>query len=261
MRSDPALVARVRACETAGMTARLALRTLAPIVLAGSLLIAGCSAGGEEEAPEGATPPAESSAPAETPADEAPSGEVVDEAVLEGYVVAAGLEPIDIEAMGGVEGLSGLFADAEIEPAECAAAVESGLAIAETSESSMAVGVDEATGQSGGVVSFAEASIADGAVESGLSNIDGCGEITITMADGTSVTSTISEVPVSIDGADSAYGVQTDSVIEGTGAMSSVTVTALVDSLVVTGSAIGGAEAASGAEDVAQRLVDAIAAG
>lgn len=244
------------------MTAR-PLPLLLPVALLGASLLAGCTAGDSRpgETSPAASPSAESSAPAGSPSPtSSPESEGrgrVDAAVLEGWIQSAGLTPVDLEAMGGVDALSGSLAGAEIEPAECAAAVEGSLALSQMSEASFAVGIDEATGESGGIVSFADDAAAEAALQAGRDALEGCAEIRMTMPDGTEVSSAVTEVPASIDGADTAFGSQTVATVEGAGELTTVTTTAQVGSLVVTGTSLAGDTAA--AEDIAQRLADAAA--
>ncbi|MER7797247.1 hypothetical protein [Microbacterium sp. NPDC096154] len=232
------------------------LRSLAPVALLAVIALAGCSApAGDDAEPQGASSaPASQSSAAE---EEAAPAELIDAATLEGYVEAAGLQPIDIEGQGGVEALAGGLAGFTVEPAECQALIDSSFALTVENESTVAIGADQEAGVSGGIMSFADPSVVADALERNAAAPQTCAQVTLTAEDGTEVASRIEAVDVDIPGADDVFALRTVASVAGT-EMTSVSVSASVGNAIATGSTLMTDDVAA-ATTVTQALVDQLA--
>ncbi|WP_309069176.1 hypothetical protein [Microbacterium sp.] len=235
-----------------------ALRVLAPVALLAALALAGCSAPAADDQPDGsasASAPTESAAPAEEAAPSEPLGQET----LEEHVAAAGLQLIDIEAQGGVDALAGALEGVTVEPAECQALMESGFALVQENESTFAVGMDEQTGVTGGIMSFADPAIVGTALDANTAAGGACSDITVTTATGDAFEGHIEVVDVEVAGADQAYGTVTTTTVQGT-EVTNATVTAAVGTAYVTGSSAFGDDVVTAATETAQKLVDQLTA-
>ncbi|WP_203136867.1 hypothetical protein [Microbacterium sp. JZ31] len=235
------------------------LRIFAPVGLLAVLALAGCTAPEtvSDEPETRATVSASEGSVA--PVERAETTEPLDQATLEGLVAAAGLQVDDGAAHDGVGALAGVLDGSTVEPAECRAVIESGLAVLQRGESTMAVGTDERAGVTGGIMSFADPVIAGTALDVSERAGETCADITVTTAAGDVLEGSVAVVDVEVAGADRAVATLTTTTMRGAD-VTNATVTAAVGGEVVTGSTMSGEDAVSAATGTVRKLVDQLTA-
>lgn len=214
--------------------------------------------GGEETPAEGGETPAEGGdgggeAPSEISAEAAAA---VDD-FLSRYEGSERLDPALFET-GELEG--GGMPEAEIEPAECQAAIDSvDMSSYENAVFDGATQVDEATFATKTLVvsEFPDAGTAQSALDQSRAQAEQCSSYTMTMGE-QSIEGGLTVSDVDIAGADDAVVQETTIAMEGT-EQSTYTVVALVGNVYVTGVAVS-MDAAAGSSEGEQLVTDAVAA-
>ncbi|WP_291795104.1 hypothetical protein [Brevibacterium sp.] len=180
---------------------------LAAVVLGAGLVLSACGSGdtapaedGDAQQEEGEAP-----APAEEEAAEAPAATADD---LTAAVEAAGYtaQSMDMSQLGDLQGAMG---DVSVEPAECEAVMNAGLAAAQGSDLTLVAGVpaDPTTEPNLVAMAYGSADEAAEAISANKESLGSCGEVTVSMQ-GTEVSSSTSEVSASVDGADTVLGTE-----------------------------------------------------
>lgn len=222
----------------------LRMAVLSACVGAG-LALTGCGSGSAEGAGAGEdTAAADEAGTEDTVADEGGADAAADAAYtaedLTAAVEAGGFEAQEMDP-ADAESATTALGDMTIEPAECEVFMNASLAAADSGDMTLIVGMPgaDAATTTGGAMGYASADEAASMLDSSISALGACGEMTITMQ-GMEMSSKTTEVDAEVEGADKVVATEVEMDVAGQ-PMTTTSVQVQKGSAILTASSASGA--------------------